>query len=116
MGLLDIFGPKWKHGNPLVRIEAIRRGDCDVATLAGIAKTDNRLDVRVAAVGKIEDQSVLVDIVLHCCGEDVVGLAPWALNRISNQALLGQIAMSASQQAIQVAAINLKYPLKFDRT
>jgi hypothetical protein len=58
MSLLDLFKPKWKHGNPAVRLAAVATL-ADQAMLARIASEDASDEVRVAATRRLTEKEVL---------------------------------------------------------
>jgi hypothetical protein len=65
MALIDIFKakPRWLHGDPAVRADAVRDIDVgDQTLLTTIAKTDADARVRRSAVRKLQDISILVEI------------------------------------------------------
>jgi hypothetical protein len=63
MGLLDKLKPtpRWKHADPVVRLEAIRTLE-DPAELALVASSDPDARVRRAAVAKVAEPSVLAAV------------------------------------------------------
>jgi hypothetical protein len=65
VALIDIFKakPRWLHGNPAIRAEAVRDIDVsDQTLLTTIAKTDSDARVRRSAVRKLKETSGLVEI------------------------------------------------------
>jgi hypothetical protein len=60
MGFLDKLKPqpRWKHADPLIRLEALRELD-DSSELALLAERDPDLKVRRAAVARVADPAVL---------------------------------------------------------
>jgi hypothetical protein len=63
MGLADLFRPKHKHSDPEVRVEAVRRlGAEEVETLARLAREDDHVKVRKAAIERLEDPVKLVEV------------------------------------------------------
>ena len=61
MSLLDTFRPKWQNSNPDKRIEAVEELETQ-DTLERIAITDEDSDVRTAAVRKLNQIPVLLQI------------------------------------------------------
>jgi len=61
MAILDLFRPKWKHSNWKVREAAIEKLT-DQNVLIDIAKNDEDYNVRTAAIEKITDQNVIIDV------------------------------------------------------
>ena len=61
MSLLDTFRPKWQNSNPDKRIEAVEELETQ-DTLERIAITDEDSDVRTAAVRKLSQSPVLLQI------------------------------------------------------
>lgn len=55
MSLADLFRPKWKHSDPLIRAQAVQDvkawTSAGSAILAGLSSTDPHLAVRLAALG-----------------------------------------------------------------
>lgn len=65
MGILDKLRPqaRWKHGDPMVRLEAIQTlADADTAVLAEVARDDADARVRRAAVARLADIDVLAGV------------------------------------------------------
>jgi hypothetical protein len=60
MGILEKLKPqpRWKHADPVVRLEAIRDLD-DLVEMAALAETDPDPEVRRAALGRIDDPAIL---------------------------------------------------------
>jgi len=129
VGILDFFGPKWRHSNndirrsavsrlsdeallakiaktdraPGVRIAAVRelRGSAQGALLSEIARTDCDEDVREAAVDRLDDQDVLAEI----AGTNSNKRVRWlAVKKLSNQTLLAEIAKTDNDENIRKAA------------
>ena len=61
MSLLDTFRPKWQNSNPDKRLEAIDELDAQ-DTLERIALSDENNDVRAAAIRKLKQIPVLLQI------------------------------------------------------
>lgn len=65
MGILDKLRPqaRWKHGDPMVRLEAIQALDAtETDVFAQVASEDSDARVRRAAVGRLADADVLAAI------------------------------------------------------
>ena len=63
MALADLFRPKHKHSNSEVRAAAVAAMDEEnVDILVDIAKRDRDVAIRKAAIGKIEDPAILVQV------------------------------------------------------
>jgi tetratricopeptide (TPR) repeat protein len=58
---LVMFRPKWKHSNPSVRLDAVKRLT-DQALLAQVVRTAPACEIRVGAVEKLTDQAALKSI------------------------------------------------------
>jgi len=63
MAILDLFRPKWKHSNWAVRIKAVEKIK-DQELLINIAKSDENIQVRKAAIKKVSDQRVVSELEL----------------------------------------------------
>lgn len=61
MAFKNLFRPKWKHRDPFVRMEAVKKLK-DQKILAEIAKNDKENLIKQAAIDKIQDQSLLSEI------------------------------------------------------
>jgi hypothetical protein len=62
MAILDLFKPKWKNSNWIIRRDAME-SITDQAILAEVVKKDSDLEVRMAALQRITDQIILAEIV-----------------------------------------------------
>lgn len=63
MPLVDLFRPKWKHSDASVRLGAVKALDpSEKSTLMQVVKNDTDDAVRRAALRKIDDPDVLVDL------------------------------------------------------
>ena len=63
MGLFDLFKQKWKHNDPEIRKEAVKKLD-DQNALNEVATTDSEKSIRKIAIEKLKDQSVLSQIAI----------------------------------------------------
>ena len=61
MRFMDLFRPKWKNSNELVREQAVEELT-DQAALADVARNDESERVRSSALEKLTDKAVLADI------------------------------------------------------
>jgi len=61
---MGLFKPKWKHSDPDVRKEAVKKIE-DQGLLKNIAKNDVVDLVRMEAVKRLEDQNTIADISKH---------------------------------------------------
>ena len=128
MGLFDFFKqPKWKNGNSTVRLSAVEEMDSkDLETLLEIIREDTDLQVRQAALAKIDDQQSLELLLTENLPDDLLkqvtkqleqkyaeqiltssdqALAKQLIQRISNQELLTEIAARAESVALRVLAV-----------
>ena len=128
MGLLDFFRqPKWKNGNSSVRLAAVDEMDSrNLETLLEIIREDSDLQVRQAALAKIDDQQTLESLLQKKLPDDLLkqatkqleqkyteqilassdqSLANQLIQRISNQELLAEIAARAESVALRVLAV-----------
>ena len=128
MGLLDVFRPRWKHSNPEIRLEAIRKLDDDEAlaqsasrdgderirrlaikqlidpwrlqNVAGV-QTDDKL--RLMALGRARE--LFVEIALSSKETERSALA--AVRDLDSQEHLADIAMKATRAAVRTQALDL---------
>jgi hypothetical protein len=91
MGFKDLFRPKWKHSDFIVREVAVKKLK-DQKVLAEIAKNDDNRFVREEAVKKLEDQELLAAIAKNDKEEDV---RKAAVSGIKDKDILVQIAKTA---------------------
>ena len=99
MGLFDGWRKKWKHPDPAVRLEAVRRLN-DPALLGEIATNDSLDEVRATALALITDQMVLEQLAcsdLPCAGT--------AAAKVTDPARLARIARRAAQAAVRLQAV-----------
>ena len=61
MVLSDLFKPRWKHSKRIVRIAAIEKVT-DQLVLVDIVKKDKDFNVRGATIDRISDKMVLAEI------------------------------------------------------
>jgi hypothetical protein len=71
MGILDRLKPqpRWKHADPIIRLEALRELD-DTGELAVLAESDPDARIRRAAVGRVTEPAVLGRIARADTDED----------------------------------------------
>lgn len=63
MSIFDAFKPKWQNSNPAKRLEAVEELGADFKdTIERIATTDSDAKVRLAAVKKIDNIQLLLNI------------------------------------------------------
>ena len=82
MALLDSFRKKWRHSDPEVRAEAVRRLDpAEVEVLARVVQEDEELSVRRLAIKRLKDPDVLSQLAgsVDDAGLKrlVAGFVPW---------------------------------------
>jgi hypothetical protein len=100
MGLLDLFKPKWRHSKAEIRLKAMGMIE-NQALLARIATKDNDADVRGAAVLGLTDQALLARIATEDNDADVRGAAVLGL---TDQALLARIATEDNDGGVRGTA------------
>lgn len=125
MGILDKLRPqaRWKHGDPMVRLEAIQTlPDADAAVLAEVARDDADARVRRAAVDRLADIDVLAgvirndrdDSVRDAAVERLLGLAAdagagaaaiRALGALGRGRELAGVARNSPSEAVRQAAL-----------
>lgn len=90
MGLGDLFKPKWKHSNSIIRSDAVKELT-DEKILIEVAKNDSNHHIRCEAVENpnLKDESVLIEIAENDKNEFV---RYSAIDKISNQEVLAKIA------------------------
>src|SRR5687767_1308530 len=96
---LPFFGPKWKHADPDVRLEAVARLN-DVAALVTIAEADQVRDIRFAAVQRLTDSDSLVHL-----AKGRSDIAPDALDRVTDQRRVLEIARGAESPEVRARAV-----------
>ncbi len=87
MGLLDLFRQAHRSKKPDVRLEAVGRIQ-DQPLLAELAKTDSSARVREAAVARIDDQRLLMSVALD---GDHIDARIAAVERLESQEDLAEI-------------------------
>jgi hypothetical protein len=87
MSIIDILRPKWKYGDTQARKDAVRKLTNQVL-LARIAQTDEDGDVRLSAISMITDQALLVSLAQENDFRDI-GLA--AVKMLTDEALLANV-------------------------
>jgi hypothetical protein len=99
MGILDKLKPqpRWKHADPVVRLEAVRELD-DAVELAILAESDADAKVRRAAVAKIDDPAVLG----RCAGDADAQVKDEAADRLAALALDSSDAARAADAVAQL--------------
>jgi len=127
MALFDPLRPKWRHSDPAVRLEAVRRLEADeVETLVRIAREDDDVAVRRLCVKKLRSVEALVELVgsesddsvrrlasekadsllvVQACAETDVDAGGAALKRIVDQRALADVACEARLEPIRRAAL-----------
>jgi hypothetical protein len=88
MILFDRLRPKWKHSDPAIRLEAVRRLD-NQAALESIVEHDLDEKVRVAAIHALTNQTVIVRVAQSA---ESVTERESAVDRIEDRAVLLRIA------------------------
>ena len=102
MGLRDIFLPKWKNSDPVIREQAIESLNKKEVIIL-IARSDESPSVRKKAISKINDQDVLCNIAKTDKDEEVRAKA---LNNLSDQELLYDVTLSASFYDIRLKSVD----------
>lgn len=124
MGILDKLRPqaRWKHGDPMVRLEAIQAADVDATVLSEVARDDGDARVRRAAVSRLTDIDVLagvtrndrddsvrdaaVDQLLTLAGDAATAAAAArVLGGLGRTRELANLARSASTDLVRQAAL-----------
>jgi hypothetical protein len=126
MSFLDLFRPKWKHSDSIVRVRAVERLTaqgllCRIAhedpwigvraaavrrifdqdALSEFAR-DRHPDIREAAVRNLDDQSLLAAIFR---ADDVIQVRHAALKGLTDQAALSEIALTSSDGYARKVAV-----------
>ncbi len=101
MGWLDKFKPDWKHSDPAVRMEAMRR-ETDHKVLSRRALEDDSQRVRLAAVTRISDAATLARVAATDASEEV-RLA--AVERLSDDQALQALVRKSPSQRVRLAAV-----------
>jgi hypothetical protein len=111
MAIIDIFRakPKWLHGDPLVRIEAVRQLPAhDQATLISLAQTDTDARVRKIAVKRLQDVQLLTEIARRDGDATVRDEALAVLTGVcmtTDDEARGQLALAALEDAKDLVQI-----------
>lgn len=100
MALRDLFVPKWKHSRVDVRIDAINTSDLDPSVLQEIARNDISPEVRITAIGKIENETTLDSIINFEKNEKVRAFA-----QKKQDELLDKLIASSSDMTIVLNAL-----------
>jgi hypothetical protein len=126
MGFLERFRPqpKWKHGDPAVRLAAVQElGDREAEALAAVARSDADPRVRRAAVARLLEPALLAEIgradedeqvreeafrgLLEAAQEDSdEATALQALGALVEQKHLALVAKAARLEAVSRAAVS----------
>jgi len=101
MNLFDLFRPKWKNSNWLVRLAAIQKVT-NQSVLEHVARNDKDGDVRSAAVQKIANQSVLEHVVKN---DGYWKVREAAIRNVTNQSIIEHLAKNDEASNVRVAAI-----------
>jgi hypothetical protein len=100
MSLFDLLRPKWKHPDPTVRESAVRELT-DQNALESLAENDPVESIRLAAVHALTDQDALARIAR---GRTALALA--AMERITDNGTVVQVALSAELRAVREMAVD----------
>ena len=74
MSIADLFRPKWRHSNPVIRLKAVKNiTKQDI--LAKVAKMDEDHNIRKAAILMLKDDVVLADIAINDRNEEITPLS-----------------------------------------
>jgi len=99
MAILDLFRPAHESKSPAVRLKAVARIE-DQSLLARIAKEDSSARVREAALSRVDDQHQLASIALE--GEQIDARIG-AVERIESQEVLAEIIKKRKNQTLMGA-------------
>lgn len=101
MGLLNLFRPKWKHSDPIKRIEVVKKLK-NPGVLAEVAKNDEDFRVRREAVWKLNDQKLLMEIAKKDT-EKAVKQA--AIEKLKDQGVLTEIVKNDEDWQVHREAV-----------
>jgi len=111
MEFIDLFRPKWKHSDPEVRREAVKKLTRQ-ALLAKLVKTEKSAYVRLHALTNLTDEFVLAEISKTDTDPEV---RQAAVKKLVDQAVLVSIAKQDKNEYVREAAIKkLSFPLLMD--
>lgn len=104
MGLFDIFRPKWKHGDPDVRIAAAKELT-DIGILQRMATDDRDWFVRHRVFDEIRDRqsgdSVYAHLAKHSLDEEI---RRKAVKKLQDEAVLEDVARNDRFRYVRDAA------------
>jgi hypothetical protein len=100
MSFFDRLRPKWKHADPAIRLEAVRRLE-DQRALESIVEHDPAAEVRIAAIRALTSQTVIARVALS---DDSATAREVAVARIEDPALLLRIASSDQSATVRALA------------
>lgn len=100
MNFLDRLRPKWQHSDPDIREQAVHSLN-DQEILARIASDDAAEPVRLAAILKLTDQTLLASF---ACNSD--GLAMPATKHLTDEKLITAIALTAPLREVRIWAVD----------
>src|SRR5262245_28536806 len=101
MSLLEFLRPKWKHRDPAIREQAVRTMK-DQQKLEGIVTDDDSEPVRLAAVSRITNETILARI---ACREDSVALA--AMKRMTDRTLIADVSARSHSRVVRELAVDV---------
>lgn len=109
MSFNDWFKPRWKHGDPDVRLAAVEKISKQ-SILEGLALSDIDERVKIAAISKLENQGLLYEIVRNVFNSGSSKLA--ALSNIIDKNILNDIAINALlDERLRMAAMDKIYDI-----
>ena len=103
MSFIDLLRPKWQNHDSEVRIAAVKKLD-DMSLLSEIAQHDPSDKVRSKALSRISDESLLEKVVMQNLSHEV---ALTALKKITHEETIFLIVINAKELDIRNAAIEL---------
>ena len=101
MGLGDLFKPKWKHSDDLIRRKAVEKIN-DQELIKKIAQTDEHEWVRSEAVRKLLDQKLIAEIAKN---DKHWEPRQAAVQMLSEQKLLIEIARTDKEPSVRNSAV-----------
>jgi hypothetical protein len=97
----DLFKPKWKHSDRIVRLQAVERLD-DQAALAFVCQNDVDQLVRMAAVKRVTDPNVWVRLASY---DEDLQVRMTAVMQLTDQILLAEVAKRSLHQEVRLSAL-----------
>ena len=100
MSLFDWIKPKWKHRDAAIREQAVlalKRQD----VLETIVDSDSSEQVRLAAISRITDESILVSF---ACRNDSIAIA--AMKRLTDRKLIAYVGLRSNSRDVRELAVD----------